>query len=275
MNKVSTIATGLRFPEGPAFTSDGTLWCVESEGESLFYLKPTGESGRIHVGANSRPNGICVDSLDRIWFCDSGWNAIRCFNPGVDLTAPQEAEVIIDRVDGEPLNMPNDLIMDTAGNLLFTCPGPSGEETTPTGYVCVCTPLGVVRKIAENLFYPNGLCLLPDGHTLLIAETNSKRIWYGYWNPNAEDLDWEHPDVWTSTGPDGFGPDGMTLGADGNLYVAVFGSGTIKVYNQQGQHLHDIQIPGENPTNIACDPTKRLGLVATEAERGELISIQY
>ncbi|WP_266363000.1 SMP-30/gluconolactonase/LRE family protein [Tellurirhabdus rosea] len=273
MGQIETIATGLRLPEGPAFTADGTLWCVEQEGESLFFLKPDGESGRVSVGAGSRPNGLYVDSLDRLWFCDSGLNAIRCLNYSAGATLDMKPEIIIDQVDGKPLNMPNDLIRDSAGNLIFSCPGPSGDEATPTGYVCVCTPVGEVFKITEGLFYPNGLALLPDGNTLLIAETHRKRIWYGYWDPNADEPAWENPDIWVKTGEPGHGPDGMTIGPDGNLYVAVYGAACVKVYDQQGKHLRDISLPGECPTNVACDPTGRRGIVITEGERGELLQI--
>jgi len=265
---IHTLATGLRFPEGPAFAADGTLWCVEQEGESLFFLQPDGQQGRVELGKGSRPNGLYIDSLGRLWFCDSGQNAIRCYNPSAGAT-----ETILDRVDGEPLQMPNDIIRDGAGNLIFTCPGPSGAEARPNGYVCVCTPVGEVFKIAEGLFYPNGLALLPDGYTLLISETHRKRIWYGYWDPNAEDPSWEHPSLWVNTGEEGDGPDGLAVGPDEHVYVAIYGSPCVQVYDATGKLLREISLPGGKPTNVACDPMGRLGMVITEAERGELLSI--
>lgn len=270
MKSHSILASGLRFPEGPAFQSDGTLWCVEQEGEGLFCLRPDGSQERVHTGRGSRPNGLCIDSLNRLWFCDSGRNAICCIN-----AAGQEPEVIVDRVNGEPLSMPNDLIFDSAGNLIFTCPGPPEQGGEGLGYVCVCTPVGEVHKIAQRLSYPNGLALLPDRNTLLIAETVRKRIWYGYWNANASDLAWEHPDVWAETGDEGHGPDGMKVGPDcETVYTAVYGSSKIKLYTLQGRHLRDIRLPGENPTNCAFDPTGRLGMVVTESQTGQIISFR-
>ncbi|GAB3913348.1 SMP-30/gluconolactonase/LRE family protein [Larkinella knui] len=265
MKNITIIATGLQFPEGPAFTSDGTLWCVEQDGASLFWLKPDGTTGRIQVGIGSRPNGLYIDDLDRLWFCDSGQHAIRCIN-----YADQEPETIVDHVGEEPLDWPNDLIFDPEGNLIFTCPGPS-EEDEP-GFVSVCSTVGEVKKISEKLFYPNGVAFLPNGRTLLVSETHRKRIWAGRWD--AVGLNWINPTVWAETGPNGFGPDGLTLGPDNQIYVAIYGGSCIQVYKPTGVLSDTIKLPGENPTNCAFDPTGRLGLVVTEGEKGQLLSIQ-
>ncbi|WP_128546552.1 SMP-30/gluconolactonase/LRE family protein [Larkinella soli] len=269
MKNINVVATGLQFPEGPSFTSDGTLWCVEQNGESLFWLKPDGSTGRVPTGSGSRPNGLYIDDLDRIWFCDSGLQAIRCLNRSADPEGRQEPEIIIDRVDDEPLNWPNDLITDADGNLIFSCPGPSDDDSH--GYVCACTPVGEVRKITDRLVYPNGVAFLPNGHTLLIAETHRKRIWAGRWDPNS--LQWINPTVWAETGPDGHGPDGLTLGPDNRIYAAIYGGSRLQVYKPTGELVETIPLPGQNPTNCTFDPTGRLGLVITEGEKGELLSI--
>jgi gluconolactonase len=90
--------------------------------------------------------------------------SIRRYDPISKKTVTLASEV-----DGEPLNPPNDLAFDTAGNLRFTCPGDSRQE--PTGYVCVRTPRGVVCKIADGLNFPNGLVFSADGTELVVAET--------------------------------------------------------------------------------------------------------
>ena len=66
-----TIATGLRFPEGPAFDRQNRLWCVEQHGAALVCIKD-GQLKRIPVGGC--PNGIAIDEKQLVWFCDSGSN---------------------------------------------------------------------------------------------------------------------------------------------------------------------------------------------------------
>ena len=68
------------------------------------------------------------------------------------------------------------------------------------------------------------------------------------------------------------GPDGMALGPDGNLYVAVYGTGKIHVLSQAGQVVSQLELPGRNPTNCAFDPADPARLVITEAEKGQILA---
>ncbi len=129
---------------------------------------------------------------------------------------------------------------------------------------------GVARRIGESFYYPNGLAIVDGGHSLVIAETYRQRLWKGDWD--AASARWLHPRPWVDVGGP-TGPDGMALGPDGLLYVAVYGSGQVKVVEAGGKLVGAIDVAGKNPTNVAFDPAGRLGLVVTEAERGLLISV--
>lgn len=254
------LAEGLAFPEGPVFTPDGALWFVELKGGNL---------GRFHEGrvlripTGGEPNGLAVTGDGRICFCDSGRCEIRRFDP-----ATASFETLADRIAGEPLFKPNDLAFDSAGNLLFTCPGDSRH--TPSGYVAVLRPAGTVERVASGFYFPNGLAFTPSGSHLIIAETRRQRLWRGRWD--AEHARWLAPRPWASVGGT-VGPDGMAFSADGLLHVAIYSGGAIKTVAPDGEIEEVIPTPGANPTNCAFDPSGRLGLVATEAERGELLSL--
>jgi gluconolactonase len=258
--RTSIIMAGLRFPEGPAFDSSKNLWCVEQKGASLVCIN-THTGKRIHVGGN--PNGIAIDNAGLVWFCDSGENSIRTYNPDTGETA-----TILKTVDGQPLNMPNDLAFDHLNQLVFTCPGakPDSDE----GYICVYNSERNLYKIATGLYYPNGLAFTPNRRQLLVAETGKQQIWTGDWNAAAGS--WTNRRVFAHTGGE-IGPDGMALDDEGFLYVAVYGDSCIRVFDPTGKYVNDIQVPGKNPTNCAFDPFERWWLVVTESEKGELLSI--
>lgn len=257
---VATIADGLEFPEGPAFDPDGNLWCVELRGGRLTRALPQ-EMDRHEAGG--APNGLTFDSKGRAWIANAELRAIQRFDP-----ATQDFTTIVGTIEGEPLNRPNDLAFDALGNLLFTCPGSSGEE--PSGYVCCLGPDGALARIGEGFHFPNGLALVDGGSALVVAETQRARLWKGEWD--AESRRWRDPQPWAELG-DPAGPDGMALGADGHLYVAIYSAGEVRAVDPHGRVVTAYELPGKNPTNAAFDPSGRLGLVVTETERGVLLSL--
>jgi len=259
--RIEKLAENLDFPEGPAFAPDGSLWFVEVNGGNLVRWLAD-HLDRYPTGGS--PNGLAFDRAGRAWFCDAQQNAIRRFD-----LATGEWMTVVDTFEDNPLNKPNDLAFDAQGNLVFSCPGRSLYD--PAGYVCCLTPEGRLTKIAEAMYFPNGLAFVDEGHTLVIAETYRQRLWIGGWDAAA--TRWVDPKAWVDFGGQP-GPDGMAFGADGQLYVAVYRSSQIKAVGPQGQVVRGYDLPGNNPTNAAFDPCNgELGLVVTEAERGLLLSL--
>lgn len=252
------ILKNLDFPEGPAFDSKGNLWFVELHGGNVARLGVDGALARFRIDGGA-PNGIAVDSSDKIWFCDAANDNVSILDPDTG-----EASVFCDNVCGETLAHPNDLAFDGAGNIVFTCPGNSRKE--PTGYVCAAGADGVARKVITDKFFPNGLAFSEDGKTLVVAETYRHRLWRGDWD--AETAQWSNAAPWGEVGGD-IGPDGMAFGSDGNLYVAVFGGGAVKVVSPEGGVVDVLALDGRNPSNCAFAPNG--GLVVSETQNGELV----
>jgi gluconolactonase len=262
MSTVHILAEGLAFPEGPAFAPDGSLWFVELEGAALTRW----ERGRLErTAVGGEPNGLAFDTRGRAWLCDARQNALRRWH-----TSDTAPVTVVDHMHGEPLNSPNDLAFDARGNLVFTCPG--NAINVPTGYVCCLQPDGTLRKIAEDLYFPNGLAFSEDGQRLVVAETYRQRLLIGDWDD--EECSWKEVQPWAEVGGSD-GPDGMAFGTDGLLYVAVYSLGCVKAIAPDGSIAAIYDLPGRNPTNCAFDPSGRLGLIVTEAEQGRLLSLPH
>jgi gluconolactonase len=257
-----TLITSLRFPEGPVFDRDGNLWFVEIHGGNL--SKWDGENLE-RFDVEGTPNGAAADRHGMIWFCDSGRGEIRQFDPETKLFKTLCAQT----AEGVRLKRPNDLIFDAAGNLLFSDHADGREDSVST--ICVL-PKGSDRAkvISAGKRFTNGLAFMDDGNTLVFAETYNQQVWIGEWDAAALELKNERPFAKAGNGP--WGPDGIAFDENENLYVTVFNEHRISIYSRQGELTDWIQITGSRPTSCAFDPSGVLGLVVTEADRGELLS---
>ena len=264
-NDINILTESLAFPEGPVFDQAGDLWCVELQGGGLIRYRD-GEAERFATGG--APNGAAVDAQGRIWFADSGddVNAIRRLLPDSG-----KVETLCEYAGDKRLSKPNDLAFDSAGNCVFTCPQYTDDQ--PPSFVSCLKPGGDCHVLAEPFQFCNGLAFTDGDKTLIVAETQTDLLWKGAWD--SATCNWIDPKPWGNveahTGPGG--PDGMCFGADGLLYVAVYGSSQIRAVDSSGKVVATYDLPDENPTNCAFDPSGKLGLVITGSKTGKLLSI--
>lgn len=262
VNKETLLLSELKFPEGPVFDGDGNLWFVEIQGGNL--SKWDGEK-LTRYPVDGTPNGATIDKKGIIWFCDSGRGEIRTFHP-----ITKEFQTICNETtDGQKLIKPNDLIFDSAGNLIFSDHADGREQAVST--ICVL-PNGKHKAtiISKNKRFTNGLALSRDEKNLFFAETYNQQLWVGDWNIKTTELNNERPFAKAGNGP--WGPDGIAFDENENLFVTIFNEHLVQKYNLACEVVGTICCLGSRPTSCAFDPFGRWGLVVTEAERGEIIS---
>jgi sugar lactone lactonase YvrE len=126
----------------------------------------------------------------------------------------------------------NDCVVDAAGRVYvgdFGFDLMGGGEFATTSLKRV-DPGGSVTVVAEDLRFPNGSVITPDGGTLIVGETWGNRLTAF---TVAADGALSDRRVWASFGPEPvgtaipelvpqvvLGPDGCTLDADGHIWVA-------------------------------------------------------
>jgi|SRR5512132_3390165 sugar lactone lactonase YvrE len=72
----------------------------------------------------------------------------------------------------------NDIVVDGRGNAYVNTVGfdmRTGEAVRP-GHVVLATAEGTVRRVAEDLAFPNGMAVTPDNATLIVAESYGRRL---------------------------------------------------------------------------------------------------
>ena len=239
------IGTGLGFSEGVNFDRDGTLYCVDIPGGHVWRLPPGGEL-RPWVATGGGPNGSRFGPEGDLFVADCARQAILRLR-----AATGAVTVYADAWEGHPFRGPNDLCFGPDGTLYFTDPHGS-SLAAPIGAVYAVAPDRSVARLAVGLAFPNGLMVTPDGGTLIVAETHTgilhrfalDRPGYAHGEPLARLAPAGMP-------PAEAGPDGMAFGADGNLYVAHFGTGLVQVVSPEGTILRGLPAGGPTPTNVA------------------------
>lgn len=122
------------------------------------------------------------------------------------------------------------------------------------------------------MYFPNGLTLLKDSKEIIIAESYAHRLVKGEWNTDTVRIENLHEFYMIGGIAE---PDGLIIGPDSNIYASIYATGKVWVFDTNGVILDQIKLPRNNPTNLVFDPFSELGLIVTEAERGELLSITF
>src|SRR2546422_4682814 len=133
--KITQIASGLRFPEGPVAMPDGSVVLVEIERQTLSRVTP---DGKIHVIARlgGGPNGAAMGPGGKIYVANNGGlkfverpgklfpvaQADDYTTGSIQVVDPESGtfDTLYDRCDGRRLNGPNDLGFDAAGGFWVT-----------------------------------------------------------------------------------------------------------------------------------------------------------
>jgi gluconolactonase len=190
---VTTLATGLQFPEGPIALDDGGVLLVEIARGTLTKVGP---DGGIDVVAQlgGGPNGAAIGPDGAVYVCNNGgcfeWDDVMGLTlPGpvpdgwtggciqrVDL-ATGESSVLYTESSGRPLRAPNDLVFDAHGGFWFTDHGVRLERTSDrTGLHYAKADGSSCEEVVFPLDGPNGVGLSPDGTVLYTAETHTGRV---------------------------------------------------------------------------------------------------
>jgi len=107
---------------------------------------------------------------------------------------------------------------------------------------------GQVDLMLGDLTISNGLGWSPDGATMYLADTVPRVI-------HAFSFDGERGAISDGrvlvTVSEGAGPDGLTVDAAGDLWVAVFGAGRVQRYSPDGALREELHVPAMQTTSCA------------------------
>ena len=236
-------ASGFQSTEGPAFDRRGNLFVCDMALKKVFRITPGGVVSEFIdtlVEGGAQPTGSKFHANGHLFVAD----LVRA--EVLDVTPDGTMQSVARAYRGERLHGPNDLIFASNGDLYFTDPGYSNLQN-PYGNVYLLRADGTLQQIAGGFALCNGIALSADERTLYVAETYTNLI--HHYALDERGLPAGHARFAHLEG--GYGPDGMALDVEGNLYVAYCEKGVIAVLDPAGELLAELPAGVEWPTNLA------------------------
>jgi len=237
--KAQLISKQFAFTEGPAvdkqgnifFTDqpDNKIWEYDTKGQLSVFLDKAGRSNGMYF--DKKGNLIsCADELDQLWSIDK----------------KGKVTILVKDFGGHRLNGPNDVwVNNNTEGIYFTDPYYQRDywdrkKSDLDGQKVYYMAKGGRPVIVEDqLKQPNGIVGTPDGKFLYVADLRANKT-YKYSIAADGSLKDRQPLI-------NQGSDGMTIDAEGNIYLCGRG---VTVYNPEGKRIAHIDIPEPWTANI-------------------------
>jgi gluconolactonase len=267
---METVASGLRFPEGPIAMADGSVLLVEIERGTLSRVAPDGTVDVV-ADCGGGPNGAAVGPDGKIYVCNNGgfdWVEQRGGGKMPTFQSADYAGGSIQQVDidtGEvealythcgphQLRGPNDLVFDAVGGFWFTDPGKRRARDRDRGGLYYARADGSeIREVIYPLNHPNGVGLSPAGDRVYVAETETARVFTWALAGPGEIAGYRGPETRAEllAGLGGWQwLDSLAVEADGRVCVATIRNGGITVITPDGAGIDHVPTGDAATTNI-------------------------
>jgi gluconolactonase len=256
--KPEVLGEGYSFTEGPAVDRDGNVFFTDQPNDRIIKYDAADGSLSDWLKPAGRSNGTYFDDSGNLIACADEKNQLWSISPDKKIT------VLLADFGGKLLNGPNDLWIRPDGNLYFTDPLYARDYwkrdktmQQPGQFVYYFDMKSKkATAVATDLKQPNGIIGTPEGKTLYVADIGGKKT-YSY-----------------SVKPDGslenktlfceMGSDGMTIDADGNVYLTGRG---VTVFDKTGKQLMNIPIPEPWTANVTFGGKDRHLLFITASKK--------
>src|SRR6266498_3695878 len=192
-------------------------------------ISAIGLDGTREVVGNGRPGlGWSID-----WLLDG-----RLLMTGAELTRQEPDGSLVRHADLSALTDHwNEIVVDGRGNIYVN--GGTNfhpEEGVAPGVIALVTADGAVRKVAEDIAFPNGMVVTADNSTLVVAESFARRLTAF---DIAADGGLSNRRVWAD-----HSGDGICMDADGAIWCQTMDTGgtTVDRVAEGGEVLDRIEV---------------------------------
>lgn len=217
------LLTGLGFGESPRW-HEGRLWFSNWGTQDIVAVDLAGKSEVMARVPSTLP--FCID-----WLPD-GRLLIVSGREG-RLLRQESGGALVTHADLNHLaSIWNEIVVDGHGNIYL-----NGGGFDAPGIIALVTPDGLVRQVADNIAFPNGMAVTPDSRTLIVAESHGSCLTAF---DIAGDGGLSNRRVWAAL--DGAAPDGICLDAEGAVWYGDVPNKCCVRVREGGEVLQTIQL---------------------------------
>jgi sugar lactone lactonase YvrE len=158
----------------------------------------------------------------------------------------------------------NDAAVDPAGRLWAGTM--RYDEGAGGGWLARVEPTGAAKVVLDGVTISNGVGWSPDGTRMYYIDTPERRIDVLDYDVDTGEATGRRP-LCPVDGTDG-SPDGLTVDADGCVWVALWGGGAVRRYTPDGLLDREITLPVDQPTACCFGGDDLTDLYVTTARAG-------
>lgn len=252
MNKYTTevLLDGLMFPEGPRWRED-RLWFSDMHAHLVLTVDLNGHVETV-VEVPNRPSGLG-------WLPDGRLLVVSMTDRRLLRLDPEGLIEVADLGDLAS-NYCNDMVVDRQGRAYIGNFGLALDEgaSRASAEIVMVTPEGEARVVADEMAFPNGTVITPDGQTLIVGESSGARL-------TAFDIQTDgsltNRRVWASL--EGAVPDGICLDAEGAIWVASPVSAEVLRVREGGEVAVRVKVATQAYACMLGGPERRTLFVLT------------
>lgn len=259
------LAGGFKFTEGPTCDPAGNLFFVDQPNDRIMEWSAAGKLSTF-MQPSGYANGMYFDAGGNLIACADEHNQLWSIAPDKTVT------VLVTNYQGKYLNGPNDVWVTPAGGMYLTDPfyrrtwWDHDRMALTNQEVYFLTPdRKTLARVTDDLVKPNGITGTPDGKTLYVADIQANRTWRYDILPDGS--------LANKTLFCAKGSDGMTIDAEGNLYLCATGTTNgVTIFDPAGKMIRHIDVPEKWSANVCIGGREHQTLFITAST--SLYSIQ-
>lgn len=262
--KLEKLAGGFIFTEGATHDRAGNVFFVDQPNDRIMEWSAAGKLSTF-MQPSGHANGMCFDAQGNLIACADEHNQLWSIAPDKTVT------VLVSNYDGKYLNGPNDVWIAPNGGMFLTDPfykRPWWDHTTmalTNEEVYYLAPdRKTLTRVTDDLKKPNGITGTPDGKKLFVSDIRAGQTWRYDIQPDGA---LTHKTFFCA-----LGSDGMTIDAEGNLYLTGRG---VTVFDPAGKQIDHIDVPEKWSGNLCFSGPDRRTLFISASQSLYSIRLRF